>query len=335
MPAAQETKPTVAVIGAGPSGLAAMRNLKAAGINFVGYESHASIGGIWDRDNPKSSVYRNTHTITSKGVTAFSDYAMPDDFPVYPSHHQVLSYLNSYADHHALIPHIQFNEGVESIKRALNGGWMVWSSSGRQTWYKEVIIANGHNWHPRKPDFAGEFTGRQLHACEYTDAREFADKRVLVIGAGNSGCDIAVECCQVSTHVALSMRRGYHFYPKFIAGYPADYLGMKVRSLGIPSKWASKVMGWLLRLSAGDQQRMGLPKPDHRPLQTPAIVNSLVPYYVAHGRIAITPGIERFENRLVHFTDGTVREFDVVIFATGSVVSQRFSEERELLRLNF
>lgn len=325
-----EKQPTVAVIGAGPSGLAAMRNLKASGIDFVGYESHANIGGIWDWDNPKSSVYRNTHTITSKGITAFGDFPMPDEFPVYPSHSQVLSYLNGYADHFGLRSHIRFNDAVENLARAADGGWVVRLSSGAQAWFEDVIIANGHNWHPRKPDFPGEFTGKMLHACEYTDAREFADKRVLVVGAGNSGCDIAVECCQMSSCVALSMRRGYNFYPKFIAGYPADFVGMKVRSLNIPSKWASKLMSWLLRLSAGDQQRMGLPKPDHLPLQTPAIVNTLVPYYAAHGRITIAPGVTRVENNVVHFTDGSASEFDFIILATGYEIHIPFASHADL-----
>lgn len=175
-----------------------MRNLKAAGIDFVGYESHAGIGGIWDWANPKSSVYRNTHTITSKEITAFSDFPMPDEFPVYPGHPQVLSYLNDYADNFGLRAHIRFNDAVEKIARSTDGGWVVSSSDGTQAWFRDVIVANGHNWYPRKPDFPGEFAGRVLHACEYKDAREFADKRVLVIGAGNSGCDIAVECCQIS-----------------------------------------------------------------------------------------------------------------------------------------
>jgi hypothetical protein len=326
----QEAQRGVAVIGAGPSGLAAMRNLKAAGVDFVGYESHADIGGIWDRSNPKSSVYRNTHTITSKGITAFSDFPMPDGFPVYPGHSQVLSYLNGYADHFGLRSHIRFGDAVESLTRAANGGWVIRSSNGAQAWFQEVIIANGHNWYPRMPDFPGEFEGKMLHACEYTDAREFADKRVLVIGAGNSGCDIAVECCQIASRLALSMRRGYNFYPKFIAGYPADQVGMKVRSLGLPGKWASRIMGWLLRLSAGDQQRMGLPKPDHRPLQTPAIVNSLVPYYAAHGRINITPGVERFERNVVHFTNGSSQEFDVIILATGYEIHMPFATRADL-----
>lgn len=320
----------VAVIGAGPSGLAAMRNLKAAGIAFVGYESHAGIGGIWDWDNPKSSVYRNTHTITSKGVTAFSDFPMPDECPVYPSHPQVLSYLEAYADNFDLKAHIRFNDAVEKIVRSVDGGWVLSSANGTQAWFRDVIIANGHNWYPRKPDFPGDFTGRILHACEYTDAREFADQRVLVIGAGNSGCDIAVECCQMSPRVVLSMRRGYNFYPKFIAGYPADRVGMKVRSLGLPGKWASKIMSWLLRLSAGDQQRMGLPKPDHRPLQTPAIVNTLVPYYTAHGRIAIAPGVDRFEGDTVHFSDGSTQQFDAIVLATGYEIHIPFVSKTDL-----
>jgi cation diffusion facilitator CzcD-associated flavoprotein CzcO len=311
------THAPVAVIGAGPSGLAALKNLKAERIACVAYESHSDLGGIWNRANPKSSAYRNTHTITSREVTSYEDFPMGRDLPIYPRHDQVCTYLHDYAKAHDLIPLIRFNSAVENIERLEHGGWRVTASDGSTAIHSAVVIANGHNWYPVYPELPGKFDGQILHSCEYEDAAGFVGKRVLVVGAGNSGCDIAVESAQMAESVALSMRRGYNFYPKFILGKPADQVGPFVRSLRLPMRWSSWIMRMLLRVSVGRQEDLGLPPPDHRPLETPAIVNSLVPYYVAHGRIDIRPAISHIDGRRVEFSNGTHAEFDVIVLATG------------------
>jgi hypothetical protein len=325
----QIARAPVAVIGAGPSGLATLKNLKAEGIPCVCYESHRDIGGIWNRGNPRSSVYRNTHTITSRDATGYDDLPMNGDLPIYPRHDQVLTYLRSYAELHALSPLIRFQHTVEHVRRLEQGGWQVTTSQGTSA-HHAVVIANGHNWFPRYPDFPGEFRGELLHSCEYDDALPFARKRVLVVGAGNSGCDIAVEAAQVAERVTLSMRRNYNFYPKFILGWPTDRVGPFVRSLGLPPRATAAVMRGLLRISLGRQESLGLPAPDHRPLETPAIVNSLVPYYVAHGRIHIKPALERLDGDRITFADGSSEEFDAMILATGYRVHIPFVELEDL-----
>ncbi len=327
---ARAAEGVVAVIGAGPSGLATMKNLITRGIPAVCYEAHSDLGGIWNLSNPKSSAYRNTHTITSRHVTAFEDFPMPRDFPVYPRHDQVLEYLRAYANKHGLTSSVRCNSSVERMERLPRGGWRIILADGTTCDHPSVVIANGHNWYPNQPELPGHFEGDVLHSRDYVDAVPFAGKRVLVIGAGNSGCDIAVECAQVATRAALSMRRGYNFYPKFILGWPADQVGPFVRSLRMPQRLTSWVMKTLLRLTVGRPSDFGLPAPDHRPLETPAIINSLVPYYAAHGRIDIRTGVAKIEGRRVTFTDGKEQEFDTIVCATGFSIHIPFIEPKLL-----
>jgi len=144
-----------------------------------------------------------------------------------------------------------------------------------------------------------------------------AGQRVLVVGAGNSGCDIAVEAAQHEAQVSISMRRGYHFVPKYVFGRPSDRMIDKGARLHIPwrmRRWLAEV---LIYIQHGDPARAGLPKPDHRLYETHPIVNSLLPYFVAHGAITCRPNIERFDGSTVHFNDGSSAEFDTIVFATG------------------
>jgi hypothetical protein len=274
-------------------------------------------------------VYRNTHTITSRDATGYDDLPMNEDLPIYPRHDQVLAYLRAYAARHELVPLIRFKHTVEHVQRLEQGGWEVKTSSGTAA-HRAVVVANGHNWFPRYPEFPGEFGGEVLHSCEYEDALRFSGKRVLVVGAGNSGCDIAVESAQVAERVTLSMRRGYNFYPKFILGWPTDRVGPFVRSLGLPPRATAAIMRGLLRISLGRQENLGLPAPDHRPLETPAIINSLIPYYVAHGRIDIRPSITLLDGKRVTFVDGSSAEFDLMVLATGYRVHIPFMRSEDL-----
>ncbi|MFL1486295.1 flavin-containing monooxygenase [Marinobacter sp. LN3S78] len=324
-----ERKRKVAVVGMGPSGIATLKNLRDRGIECVGYESHSEIGGIWNRENPKSSAYRNTHTITSKEVTAFKDLPLNRDLPVYPRHDQILDYLQQYVERYGLRKFIRFNHSVEKTEK-LNNGWKVHTSVGTSDTYTDLVIANGHNWHPRYPDLNGKFDGKVIHARDYEDAKCMSDKRVLVIGGGNSACDIAVECSQLAEKTDMSMRRRYNFYPKFILGKPTDQVGAYVRSLGLPVYVSSRLMKLLIRFSLGRQEDLGLPKSDHLPLETPAIINSLVPYYIAHGRVGLRPAIKKVDGRRVYFEDGTSDEFDVIVAATGYEVYIPFVEPKYL-----
>ncbi len=106
---------TTLVIGAGPAGLAAVRSLKEAGLHVRGVEKNADVGGQWLYGAPASAVYASTHLISSKRTTAFADFPMPEDWPAYPGHAQVLDYFKSFAKHFDLYPLISFNTDVQKI----------------------------------------------------------------------------------------------------------------------------------------------------------------------------------------------------------------------------
>jgi cation diffusion facilitator CzcD-associated flavoprotein CzcO len=318
------------IVGAGASGLAALKNLQEAGIPCDSFEREDDIGGNWYFGKPCSSVYQSTHLISSKRLTEYTDFPMPKEFPPYPNHRQVLQYFRSYAEHFQLRDRITFNT---SIKNAVptDQGWRIEFDNDRapQT-YRGLIIANGHHWDPKTPNYEGDFRGPTIHSHDYKTPDLLKGKRVLVVGAGNSGCDIAVEAAQNAEQTFLSIRRGYHFLPKFLLGSPIDARGEALLRLGLPLSVRRFTTQLLLNIAIGKPQQYGLPKPDHKLFETHPIVNSQLLYYVGHGDIQVKPDIRMLGGERVEFSDGTSEEVDLIIYATGYHVSFPFLD-RSLL----
>ena len=304
------------IIGAGSSGITAAKNLKQVGLPYEVFEREDGIGGNWYYGKAHSSVYRSIHLISSKPLTEYTDYPMPSEYPDYPSHAQVLEYFESYVRQFDLEKDIQFNTEVTRVEPD-EGCWRVTLGNGEMRRYAGVIIANGHNWQPRFPEYPGTFTGQVLHSCQYKTADTLRDKRVLVVGAGNSGCDIAVEAAQNAAKTFHSVRRGYYYVPKYLFGTPADQVGELSLKLRVPLavRWA--VNTFLLRMVAGTPQKFGLPKPDHKLFETHPIVNSQMLYYVGHGDITPKPDVEELRGERVRFTDGSEEPIELIIYATG------------------
>ena len=322
-------QPPVLIVGAGSSGLAAAKNLKEFNIPFEVIEKADDVGGIWYPGNPTSSVYRSTHLISSKPLTEFTDFPMPADYPHYPNQRQVWEYFKAYARHFDLYPHIQFNTAIEHLEKTADG-WQATLSTGEKRQYRAVIIANGHNWDPKYPEFPGEFTGEVLHSAQYKTPDILKDKVVLVVGAGNSGCDIAVEASQNARKTFHSVRRGYYYIPKFFFGRPADQIGEISLKLRLPL-WVRRALNTaLLKLMVGDPSQYGLPKPDHKLFETHPIVNSQMLYFLAHGDIIPKPNIAEFNGNTVKFVDGSEEAVDIIIFATGFKISFPFVDKKYL-----
>ena len=317
------------VLGAGPSGLAVAKNFLLGGIPFDCLEREDDVGGIWNFGKPHSSVYASTHLISSKRLTEFTDFPMPEDYPEFPDHRLVWKYLRNYARSFGLYDQIQLNTSVECIEPATTG-WLVTLASGEQRNYRGVVIANGHNWKPRLPDYPGEFAGETLHSAEYKTPEVMQGKRVLVVGGGNSGCDLGVEAATHAAKASISLRRGYHILPKFFKGMPIDQFNEQMLSWRLPL-WlrrlgAKLVIRWVL----GPAEAAGLPKPDHRLFESHPIINSQLHYRLAHGDIAVRPDIERFEERCVTFVDGSQEDVDLIIYATGFEISFPFIAQQHL-----
>ncbi|QMT60752.1 MULTISPECIES: flavin-containing monooxygenase [unclassified Legionella] len=321
----------VCIIGAGPSGLAAIKNLQEEGVTDITvFEKNNQIGGNWvyDERNDHSSVYETTHIISSKRWSEFEDFPMPAHYPDYPSHTLVLDYFKSYADHFDLTKYIRFNTNVLKVEHTSQRQWKVVFENEQGTheeFFDYLLVANGHHWDPFMPEYPGEFSGQLLHSHQYKKASAFKDQRVLVVGGGNSACDIAVEVARVSSQMCISMRRGYHIFPKFVFGKPTDAAVAKIRWM--PSWLRQKFLSFCARILQGRYAKYKLMTPDCGPLEIHPTINSELLYFIRHGEVFPRPGITHFEGSRVHFTNGESEEFDTVIFATGYKISFPFLDK--------
>ena len=252
-------------------------------------------------------------------------FPMPADYPLFPARDQMRDYILAFAAHHGLGEHIRFGTAVESARPLGDGGlagWEVTTSDGGRRTYDGVIVANGHLWDPFVPEHPGHFSGRVLHSSQYRNAADLEGGRVLVVGAGNSGCDLAVDAAQAGRETTVSIRHGLVFQPKTLFGRPRSELPLLGR---LPIRLQERVTRGLIDVALGRPERYGLPAPATRDLhRNRPVVNGQLLHFVHHGRIRVAPGIARFDGPDVHFTDGSVRTVDTIVFATGFKASVPF-----------
>ena len=323
----------VCIIGAGPSGLPAIKNISEAGISVVAYDYNSDVGGNWiyNEKESHSSVFETTHIISSKTLSQYEDYPFKPEVSDYPSHEELRNYFQSYAKYFNLYRHIQFNTLVKSCVRLDNGHWEVTTIKDENEHveiFTDLVVCNGHHWEPKYPNYSGKFTGDFLHSHHYKKAASFANKKVLVIGGGNSACDVAVETSRVSTKTAISWRRGYRIIPKFLMGKPTDVFAIKMNFL--PIFLRNLLAGFIAYINNGSNKIYGLPEPDHKFGATHPTINSELLYKIRHGKIKPRVEIERFEGKKVFFKDKSKEDFDVVIACTGFVLAHPFFDKKFL-----
>ena len=318
----------IAVIGAGPSGIAAVKNLRDTGfVHITCFDRNDAVGGNWlfRAESSHSSVFETTHIISSRSLSEYHDFPMPSWYPDYPSHEQLAAYFQQYAEHFGLLPFIRFGTEVLRAEPMADDRWALTIGTAQGEVFEEydaLVVANGHHWRPRMPQYPGTFTGTLLHSHDFKRAAPFTNQRVLVIGGGNSACDVAVETARVSSVTDLSWRRGYWIVPKFLFGHPSDVIGQ--RTQWMPRAIRARINEFLLHLLQGRNRSYGLPEPDHRFGATHPTVNSELFYALRHGHIAPRPEIERFAGRTVHFVDGSQAEYDAIIACTGYWIAHPF-----------
>lgn len=315
----------IAIIGAGCSGLTAIKNLVEAGLtDIVCYEKNDQIGGNWvyTAMPGHSSVNEATHIISSKVMSQLSDFPMPDDYPDYPSHRQILAYFQAYARHFQLDRYIRLNTTVLHAEKIVNERWRLHLDDGTQREFDYLLVANGHHSVPRHPDWKDCFTGKYLHAHDYKTSQGLEGKHILVVGAGNSGCDCAVESSRVAMRVDMSFRSPQYIIPKFIMGKPTDVFAAAIHWLpqGVQN-WLQKIS---LRLQIGRYRDYALPEPDFSPTQAHPTINSALFDRIRHGKVRPRPAIASVIGQTIHFADGSTSEYDVIIAATGYKISFPF-----------
>ncbi len=319
--------PTACVIGAGSSGIAALKELAEAGIEFDCFEKSDRVGGNWvfGNRNGMSAAYRSLHINTSRDRMEYASFPMPASLPDFPHHSQIARYFDSYVDHFGLRERIELETGVADASRRADGVWEVTTEHGETRRYDALLVANGHHWDPRWPEpaFPGAdgFEGVQMHSHSYVDNTDLRDKNVVVLGMGNSAMDIAVEASQVASNVYLAARRGVHIIPKYLWGRPLDQMGLSPR---IPWAVRRKILETIIRSTTGSLTRYGLPEPDHPIGSAHPTISDEILSCLTHGTITPKPNIASLGSDSVRFTDGSTVEADVVVYCTGYKVTFPF-----------
>lgn len=306
------------IVGGGPSGMVIARALLAEGVPFDWYERNSDFGGIWDIDAPGSPMYSSAHFISSRYTSGFFGYPMPDSLPDYPSWRQIRDYVRDFAHKFDLYRHITFDTEVSGTRLLAGDRWSVELSDGRTLEYDGLICCPGVTWHPNQVQLRGadQFAGTVRHSVEFRDGLELLGKRVLIVGAGNSGVDIACDAARFAEQAYLSLRRGYRFLPKHLGGIPTD--AVVNGYVEVPKGVAlSTDLNKSIDNIVGDLTRFGLPKPDHDALASHPIMNTQVLHYLAHGDLVAKPDVDQLTQTGAVFVDGSSVELDEVLLATG------------------
>jgi cation diffusion facilitator CzcD-associated flavoprotein CzcO len=324
----QDCRHKYCIVGAGPSGLAQARAFDTLGIDYDVFERHSDVGGVWDIENPGSPMYQTAHLVVSRESMAYAGYPWPAEFPDFPRHDQVLSYLRGFAAAFGLKRRVRFDCPVSRVTPNDEGAAVEVDGATRQ--YRGVVCATGWQWQPNLPAIPGRFEGVLRHSQSYKDPEELRGKRVLVIGLGHSGADIASDAARVARATTVSVRRGYHVIPKTLFGKPADRFGYDAPPG--PAWLERSLFGFIHRLLVGDLGQYGMPKPEHAITEAHPLVSDQLLDHLRHGRVTIRGNVERFEGKHVVFEDDSRLEVDEVVCATGYKYALPYVEERYLTR---
>lgn len=318
----------VAIIGAGPSGLAAARWLKANGFHPDIFESHSDIGGQWNNTNPKSGVWPQMRTNTYLSTTHFSDLDYPDGTAIFPRNQEVLQHLNDFAQLFNLKDHLHTGMTLTRLTRRDMGYRLTFGGPDgtKVVDTSHVVIATGRYNKPIIPDVPGldSFSGRlgATHAFRYKDPDLYRNARVIVAGGAISALEVASDLAMLgaaSVHVA--QRRQRYVMPKMVRGVPFEYYGFTYGDAARPAPTdpdtARAEMLEFALAYGGDPARYGAPAPDPDPLKAGFTGSQHYLNLVAEDRLRPTPWIAQIEGQMVTFTDGTKTEADAILFGTG------------------
>lgn len=321
---------TVAVIGAGLAGLVTLKSCLEEGLNVTAFEQSNEIGGNWQFKEEGVSVFRNTELSSSKYLTAFSDFPMPDEYPHFIGHEKYFEYLQAYTQHFDLRRHIKFGVTIDSIERQ-GERWLVTISDAQQSSVCEfdaVAVCTGLNEERELPDIENidSFTGNLIHSSAYKDSSPFQDQRVVVVGGGESGGDIVNELSQVATDVTLSLRRGVFVMPKLDERMtlPGDYFHHRVTYHLPPPLYE--------RIETAIQNLLTFLNRNRRPWQIrQTLINQSGGSYhqqfltksdvfiqaLARPNVHLKPALQAFTSEGVLFSDGSTVQADSIVFSSG------------------
>ncbi|XP_074859453.1 flavin-containing monooxygenase 3-like [Carettochelys insculpta] len=341
----------VAIIGAGVSGLACIKCCLDEGLEPTCFERGDDIGGLWkfteQAEEGRASIYRSVFTNSCKEMMCFPDFPFPDDFPNYMHNSKLQEYIRMYAKHFALVKYIKFKTMVSHIKKCTNfsvtGQWdVVTTRDGKEesAVFDAIMVCSGHHVYPNFPvdSFPGlsKFKGSYFHSREYKDPEKFKGKRVLVIGLGNSGSDIAVELSHTASQVYLSSRSGSWVMSRvWDEGYPWDMLVVTRFKTFLRDILPTSISNWLYVRQMNSwfkHENYGL-MPLNGTSRKEPVFNDDLPSCITRGTVVVKPNVKEFTETSAVFQDGTVQEnVDFVIFATGYSYSYPFMEDDTIIK---
>ena len=297
----------VLVIGGGPAGIATSRELHRRGIDHLILERGDRTGFNWSR------LYDSLTLHTGKHLSYLPGMHFPATTPLFPSRNDFLDYLHAYTTRFSLP--VRTGIDVQRFEHT-PGRWHVHTSTDTLT-ARTLVIATGIMSNPIVPDIDGreQFRGRVLHSIEYRRPDPFAGQRVLVVGVGNSGGEIASELARNGIDVSIAVRSGANVVPLTIAGIPVQYISFVLREL--PRPLQQRIVNRVRERTARRLGPIPLPPRPGSPLDSIPLIGFRLVDEIRAGKVSVRPGISRFTPVGVRFTDGTEQAFDSVIFATG------------------
>lgn len=319
-----------AVIGAGASGLCMAKYLLQAGYkNVTIFEIGSQIGGLWcyENDNGRSSCYKTLHINTARDLTQFSDFPFSSEIQLFPSHWDMHEYLKAYAKKFDLERLIRFRSRIIDVRPNVSYApsspkWDVTLEGGAKETFDRIVVASGHLSVPLHFTEAREkFEGEYVHAHYYREPEPYVGKRVCIIGVGNSACDIASDICATAARTVMVARSGVMIGPKLMFGIPFTDISMRIHNKWFPDWLRRKVMSLLIYVAHGRMENLGF-----KPLTSRAhpTTNAVIVQHIAYRRVCVKQGIDKFDGKTIHFSDGTSEDFDVLISATGYEVDLPF-----------
>ncbi len=321
---ALDTAADVAVIGAGSSGLAALRALRMQGIAAECFERGSAVGGLWryENDNGLSGAYASLRTNVSRPRMQYPSFPMPCSYADFPGHRDMAAYLDAYAEAFGLREFISFRASVERLEPDPTGGWFLTLNDGSVRRYQAVVVATGVFWCPKVPDYPGVFGGAMIHSHAYRRPDPFTARRVLVVGAGQSAAEIAVEVSRVASQTFISVRSGTHVLPRWIGGKPYDARDIDPLNR-IPWRLMNLIYSRRVAQELGPAPR-SWPTGVNRVLEGIPIVSSDLIPAVRRGHVVVKPAIDRLGHDRAHFVDGSEEVLDRIVYCTGYRISLPF-----------
>ncbi|XP_040377569.1 indole-3-pyruvate monooxygenase YUCCA8 isoform X2 [Oryza brachyantha] len=336
------------IVGAGPSGLAVAATLRQHSVPFTILERSGGVADLWT-----NRTYDRLRLHLPKMFCELPHVGFPPDFPTYPTKHDFLGYLHSYAARFAIAPLLRrtvtrawYDEPVSLWRVTTTTTTTTTSAAASEsaasvTEYASpwLVVASGENAEVVVPKVKGRerFAGEALHSSEYRSGERFRGMRVLVVGCGNSGMEMCLDLCEHGAMPFMSVRSGVHVLPREMFGASTFGIAMKLLRW-LPIKIVDRFLLLVARMVLGDTEKYGLKRPKLGPLEIKNVTGKSPVLDVGawslikSGNIKIVPEVESFSGSGARFVDGSEMAFDAVIFATGyrSNVPSWLKEDGEL-----